>query len=169
MITNSLIDARAERSAKEARLHSLRAMRARGHGLESTAEVLSSPLILNLREREMESLREEAQLSREYGAQHPLIHELRAEQQKLADRIEHEIDNVIANLENEVALARSRESAHAEHLREAKGQSMVTGRRRSSCASWSARSRRAGRSTRRCWSASRRPSSSRRSSRRTPA
>ena len=100
-------------------------MRARGHGLESTAEVLSSPLILNLRDREMEIAREEAQLAREYGEHHPRILDLRAEQRKLADRIEQEIDNVIANVENEVALARSRESAHAEHLREAKGESGV--------------------------------------------
>ena len=125
LITNSLIDARAERSAKEARLHSLRAMRASGQGLASAPEVLSSPLILNLRAREMEIAREEAQLSREYGEHHPRILELRAEQGKLADRMEHEISNVIANLENEVALARSRERAHAEHLREAKGESGV--------------------------------------------
>jgi polysaccharide biosynthesis transport protein len=127
VISNSLIDARAERSAKEARLESLRAMRGTGHALESSPEVLSSPLILNLREREMDLLREEAQLSREYGEHHPRILELRAEQQRLADRIDHEIGNVIANLENDVALARSRERAHAEHLREARGQSAVTG------------------------------------------
>jgi exopolysaccharide transport family protein len=127
VITSSLIDARAERSAREARLQSLRAMRQRGHGLESSAEVLSSPLVLNLRQREMDLAREEAQLSREYGEHHPRILELRAEQQKLADRIDHEIDNVIANLENEVAIARSRERAHDEHLREAKGQSSVSG------------------------------------------
>ena len=53
--------------------------------------------------------------------------QLRAEQQKLADRIDQEIDNVIANLENDLALARSRERAHVEQLREAKGQSAVTG------------------------------------------
>ena len=126
VITNSLIDARAERSAKEARLQSLRAMRERGYGLESAPEVLSSPLILNLRAREMELLREEAQLSREYGEHHPFILELRAEQRELAQRIEHEIDAVIANLENDVAVARSRERAHAEHLHEAKGQTAVT-------------------------------------------
>jgi polysaccharide biosynthesis transport protein len=127
VITNALIDARAERTAKEGRLHSLREMRAGGHGLESSAEVLSSPLVLNLRAREMDLLREEAQLSREYGAHHPLILELKAEQDNLADRIDYEIGNVIANLENDVALARSRERAHAEHLREAKGQSALTG------------------------------------------
>jgi polysaccharide biosynthesis transport protein len=127
ILTSSLIDARAERSAMEARLHSLRQMRRSGQGFESSAEALSSPLILNLREREMDLLREEAQLAREYGEHHPLILQLRAEQQKLADRIEHEIDNVIANLENDVAVARSRERAHAEHLREAQGQSAVTG------------------------------------------
>jgi exopolysaccharide transport family protein len=127
LLTNSLIDARAERAAREARLQSLRAMRAGGQGFESSAEVLSSPLILNLREREMDLLREEAQLSREYGEHHPLIVQLRAEQAKLADRIDHEIDNVVANLENDVALARSRERALGEHLREAKGESSVAG------------------------------------------
>jgi polysaccharide biosynthesis transport protein len=127
VLTNSLIDAQADRSAKEARLQSLREMRSGGHGLESSAEVLSSPLILSLREREMDVAREEAQLSREYGEHHPLILQLRAEQQKLADRIDQEIDNVIANLENDLAVARSRERAHVEQVREAKGQSAVTG------------------------------------------
>ena len=116
----------------------------------------------------MEIAREEAQLAREYGEHHPRILDLRAEQQKLADRIEQEIDNVIANVENEVALARSRERAHAEHLREAKGDPGWPGRPRCSCASWSARSRQAGHSTKPCSSASRRPSSSRRSSSRCP-
>ena len=89
--------------------------------------MLSSPLILNLREREMDLLRNEAQLLREYGERHPVVLELRAEQQKISDRIDQEIDNVIANLENEVAVARSRERAHAERLREAKGQSAMSG------------------------------------------
>jgi polysaccharide biosynthesis transport protein len=127
VLTNSLIDAQAERSAKEARLQSLRDMRSGGHGLESSAEVLSSPLILSLREREMDLAREEAQLSREFGEQHPRILQLRAEQQKLADRIGQEINNVIANLENDLAIARSRERAHVDQVREAKGQSAVTG------------------------------------------
>ena len=44
VLTNSLIDARAERSAKEARLQTACARCARsGHGLESAAEVLSAP------------------------------------------------------------------------------------------------------------------------------
>jgi polysaccharide biosynthesis transport protein len=128
VLTNSLIDAQAERSTKEARLQNLRAMRASGQGLESAAEVLSSPVILNLRGREMDLLRNEAQLLREYGERHPVVLELRAEQQNLADRIAHEIDNVIANLENEAAVARSRERAHAEQLREAKGQTVVAGK-----------------------------------------
>ena len=101
-------------------------MRANGNGLESAAEVLSSPLILGLRGREMDLLRNEAQLLREYGERHPVVLELKAEQQNLADRIAYEIDNVIANLENEAAVARSRERAHAERLRAAKGQSVVT-------------------------------------------
>jgi polysaccharide biosynthesis transport protein len=127
VLTNSLIDAKAELSAKEARLQSLRDMRSGGHGLESSAEVLSSPLILSLREREMDVAREEAQLSREFGEYHPRILQLRAEQQRLSDRIGQEIDNVIANLENDLAIARSRERAHVDQLREAKGQSAVTG------------------------------------------
>lgn len=127
VLTNSLIDARAERSALEARLENLQALRASGQDLESSAEALSSPVILHLRERELDLLREEAQLSREFGERHPLILELRAEKHKVADRIDQEIDHVIANLEYDVAVVRSREQAHAEQLRDARGQSAATG------------------------------------------
>jgi succinoglycan biosynthesis transport protein ExoP len=52
--------------------------------------------------------------------------ELAAEKAKLASKVDLEIANIIANLENEVKVSRSRERALAEALEEAKDRSAVT-------------------------------------------
>ena len=69
----------------------------------------SSPVILNLRQQLAEQQREEAQASKTYGDKHPRMIELRAEREKINERIGLEIANAVRNLENEVAVARIRE------------------------------------------------------------
>jgi capsular exopolysaccharide synthesis family protein len=54
--------------------------------------------------------------------------EAAAEEENLAAKIDLEVGNIVANLENEVAVARSREQALAEALGEAKSRSEVTSR-----------------------------------------
>ncbi len=127
LLITSMVEARAERSGKEARLRQLQALRQSGQGFESAIDGAFAPLIQTLRERKMELLREEANLSRQYGEHHPLMVQLRAEQGEIADRIDQEVQNVLSNLENEVLVARSRERALEEHLDAAKGQSAETG------------------------------------------
>jgi succinoglycan biosynthesis transport protein ExoP len=121
-----LLTAKAERAEKEARLLRVRDVQSGGGSYGSLAEVMSSPVIIGLREQEAELLREEGQLSREYGPQHPVMLELAAEKEKLASKIELEIANIIASLKNELAVARSREQALADALEEAKDRSAVT-------------------------------------------
>jgi capsular exopolysaccharide synthesis family protein len=120
-LNKELIVARAERTQRTAKLSLVRKLRARGEGLESVMEVISSPIIGNLRQQEAELLREEAQLSQEYGVNHPTLIQSRAERRNLADKIDIEIENIIRGLENELAIARSRETAIEEHLDRAKG------------------------------------------------
>lgn len=120
-----LVTARAERAEKEVRLRRARQVRSNG-GFESLAEVMSSPVIIDLRQQEAAVLREEAQLSREYGPLHPIMLELTAEKENLGSKIGLEVANIIANLENEVAVAHSREQALADALEEAKDRSAVT-------------------------------------------
>jgi polysaccharide biosynthesis transport protein len=121
-----LLTARAGRAEKEARLQRVREVRSGGGSYGSLAEVMSSPVIIDLREQEAELLRQEGQLSREYGPKHPTMLELAAEKAKLASKVDLEIANIIANLENEVKVSRSRERALAEALEEAKDRSAVT-------------------------------------------
>jgi succinoglycan biosynthesis transport protein ExoP len=121
-----LLTAQAELAEKEARLLRVREVKSGGGSYGSLAEVMLSPVIIGLREQEAELLREEGQLSREYGPQHPIMLELAAEKEKLASKIELEIANIVANLENEVAVAHTREQALAEALDEAKDRSAVT-------------------------------------------
>jgi polysaccharide biosynthesis transport protein len=121
-----LVTARAERAEKEARRQRVREVRRGGGSYGSLAEVMSSLVIIDLREQEAELLREEGQLSREYGPQHPMMLELAAEKEKLASKVDLEIANIIANLENEVEVSRTRERAVAEALEKAKDRSAVT-------------------------------------------
>lgn len=121
-----LITARVGRSDKEARLRQAREVRSNGPGYKSLGEVLSSPVIIALRQQEAATLQKEAQLSKEYGPLHPIMLELAAEKESLASKIDLEVGSIIGNLENEVAVARSREQALAEALEQAKDRSVET-------------------------------------------
>jgi succinoglycan biosynthesis transport protein ExoP len=121
-----VLTAQAQIAEREARLQGVREVQS-GHGsFDSLTEVMSSPVIMALREQEAALLRQEAQLSREYGTSHPIMLELIAERENLAAKIDLEIANIISSLEHEVAVARSREQALAEALEEAKHRSTVT-------------------------------------------
>lgn len=124
-VNAALITARAERDEKEARLAQVRAVVESGRGYDGIAEVMSSPVILMLREQETLLLRQKAQLSREYGERHPTMLQLDAERRDLAAKIDHEARNIIRTLESEVTVAHRRERALEESLNEAKGQSAV--------------------------------------------
>ena len=121
-----LLSARAERAEQEARLRRVREVRDSGGSYESLGEVMSSPVIVKLREQEADLLREEAQRSREYGPRHPIMRELVAEKEKLIAKTEIEVGNIVANLANEVAVARTKEQVIAEALDDAKKRSAVT-------------------------------------------
>ena len=122
-----LLTAHAELAEKEARLRRVREVRSDGGNYGSLAEVMTSPVIIALRTEEAELLRQEGQLSRDYGPQHPIMLQLAAEKEKLAATVDLEIENILASLENEVAVARSREETLAEALEGAKDRSAVTG------------------------------------------
>ena len=129
-LTARLIDIRAERGEKEARLRQVREVIRSGGGYEALAEVMSSPVILMLREQETALLRQKAQLSREYGERHPSMLQVEAERQDLALKIDLEERNIIQTLESEVRVVRSREEALEESLTAAKSQSLVMNRAR---------------------------------------
>jgi capsular exopolysaccharide synthesis family protein len=105
----ALVAARAERVERETKVLLVREMRARGEGLESVPEVMSSPIITNLRQQQATILRDEAQLSQDYGPRHPRILQVKADAQELAAKIQAEVANIVRGLESEVKAARARE------------------------------------------------------------
>jgi len=119
-LNKELIVAQAERTARAAKLSQVRKLRGQAGGLDSILEVSSSDTIGNLRRQEAELMRQEGQLAQEYGANHPLLRQNRAERRNLADKIDIEIQNIIRGLENELAVAAARENALQEHLDGAK-------------------------------------------------
>jgi succinoglycan biosynthesis transport protein ExoP len=125
---SQLIETRAQRAERESKLGLLRRVRSGGEGFETVTEILASPVIAHLKTLQTELLRQEAQLSQEYGPRHPKIIEVRAEKQGLADKIYREVQNIINAFESEVSFLRNREQALEQSLGEAK-QSVAVGQR----------------------------------------
>lgn len=128
-INSQLIIAKAERAEAEARLAQVqRLLVADAQGLESASEVLSSPMIQQLRSQESDVMRRSSELAVEFGPKHPRMLQVSAELQDVRRRIQEEIQNVVRGLENEVEVARTREASLGDSLREAESASGMQNR-----------------------------------------
>ncbi len=107
-LNRELSSARADLAQRQAKLERIRELRRKGRNLDAVADVLQSPLIINLRQQEAMLLREEAELRTYYGEKHPRIQNLQREKQQLRDKIAREVNRIIQNLENELQVARAR-------------------------------------------------------------
>jgi capsular exopolysaccharide synthesis family protein len=126
-LSTEFIDAQAEQTAQEAKLRKIRELQQSGDAGDDVADLLPSPLIMTLREQELGLQREEAQLSREFGEQHPVIKQLHAEKDRLTSRIGLEVKAAVQNLENEIAVATNRAEAIKERLQHAQGEVALSG------------------------------------------
>jgi uncharacterized protein involved in exopolysaccharide biosynthesis/Mrp family chromosome partitioning ATPase len=115
-LNTQLILARTERAQAEARLKRIRDLENSSAGLDAAREVLSSSLIQRLREQESDLLRRQAELSAVYDEKHPKMINMRAEMADFRRTIKEEIEKVAQSVSNDVAVARSRETALAASL-----------------------------------------------------
>ncbi len=118
--TNSqLIIARVERAEAEARLAQMnRLLDNNRQGLDTSAEVLASTLIQQIRNQEAEAVRRRSELAVEYGPRHPRMLQINAEIEDLERRLATEMDNITLALENKIEMARLRESSLESSLQE---------------------------------------------------
>lgn len=119
-VNRQLIDAKAELAEKQAKLKLVREMRARNRGFDAIAEVLSSPVIISLRDQETQLLRQEADLRATYGDRHPRIQQLRTEKAQIYAKISAEIARIGTSLENDVEIVQARVDALESQLGGAK-------------------------------------------------
>jgi len=116
-LNTQLVLARAARAEAEARLSQIEQVVASGN-VQTVTEVLTNPMIQNLRSEEVRLLQRRAELSETYGPRHPRIINTNAEIESLHAKMEVEIRRVMDNLRLEVTATRSRENA----LRDSLGQ-----------------------------------------------
>ncbi|MEM7545960.1 MAG: polysaccharide biosynthesis tyrosine autokinase [Pseudomonadota bacterium] len=121
-INRELVSARAARAEAEARYGQIEQLiAARGRG--AAADILSSPLILTLRQQRAEVKRQEAELSTRYGPKHPRMANVRAELKDLFGAIASEVSKLVAGLQNDVEVALARERTLADALAELEARS----------------------------------------------
>ena len=110
----------ARLAGAQARLRQVNKLVNSPNGVESSVEVLQSPLIRQLRGEESLLERQIAELSGEYGERHPTLINARAELRDLRTKIRLEVDRVIQGLRNEVAIAGARAASLAASLEQFK-------------------------------------------------
>lgn len=116
-LNSQLILSRSKRAEAEARLQQVERLIRNSSSVESVAEVLSSPLIQQLRGQEADIQRKAAELSQEFGEKHPRMINIRAEVVDLRRKIGAEVNKIVQGLRNEVAVARARENEMAGNMR----------------------------------------------------
>ena len=110
-LSTELSRVRANRSAAEAKVNTMRAALDGGVSLDTVPDVLASPLIQRLRENELELRAEIAELSTTLLSNHPRIKALNSQVADLQQQIRSEARKVLGGLQNEARTARAREEA----------------------------------------------------------
>ena len=110
-LNTDYILARTKRQEAEAKLRDVTAMANSPRGASAVGDVLGSPLIQALREREVDLQRQIADATNRYGTKHPMLQALQSQLRDLQSQIKADVAKIIANLSNEVDLAKGREQA----------------------------------------------------------
>lgn len=126
-LSSELSRVRANRAASEARAASVRAALQSGAQAETLPDVIASPLIQRLRERQVQLNNDIADLSASLLGGHPRIRALRSQLADLNNQIRLEARKVLASLENEAETARLRETELNRSLNQLKAQSSRAG------------------------------------------
>ena len=127
--TTQLMQAQMDRAQAEATLARVRSMVNSGHAAE-VSQVVSSPLITQLRQQQATLVQKQAEMSARYGSEHPKMLDLMAEQRDLSTKINEEIQRVVGTAANDVAVASAREAALRSSLKQLEGQSSEQGQAR---------------------------------------
>ena len=107
-INTQLSQAKADLAERQAKLALVRGLKGHGQAVDAIPEVMSSPVIINLRAQETELLRQEANDASLYGPRHPKMLELQVEKANIEGKIEGEVARITTVLQNDVSVAATR-------------------------------------------------------------
>ncbi|SDP59428.1 exopolysaccharide transport protein family [Phyllobacterium sp. YR620] len=126
-LSSELSRVRANRAATEAKAESVRTALANGAAVETLPDVMASPLIQRLRERQVQLNNDIADQSSTLLSGHPRIKALRSQLADLNQQIRLEARKVQGSLESEAETSRLREAQLIRSLDELKAQSSRAG------------------------------------------
>jgi len=102
----ALVQAKSDLAQKQAISSHVNSMIATGQGAD-VSQVVSSPLIIQLRTQEADILRQEAQFASKYGPRHPKMVDIESQKENLQDKITQEAMRIGGSAANDVAVARA--------------------------------------------------------------
>ncbi|MEA2904179.1 MAG: polysaccharide biosynthesis transport protein [Alphaproteobacteria bacterium] len=120
-----LLDAKADAAQKKARVDLLTSIQSKGGSLQNMPEVSGAGSLPTLRQQAVTLSQQEAELLARYGAPHPLVVNVRAQQRDVERAIAAEMQRLAASTRNEYELARSRVASLEQSLQDASGQRSV--------------------------------------------
>jgi polysaccharide biosynthesis transport protein len=121
-VNGQLILAKSDLAQKEANYGRVSSLVHSGHAAD-VSQVVASPLIATLRAQETEMLRQEADLSTQFGPRHPKILELESEKKNLQGKIGEEVQRVVETVASDVAVAQANVHSLEDSLAQLEGKS----------------------------------------------
>jgi len=126
-LSSELSRVRASRASSEAAAEGMRKVLRQGGSIDALPEVLSSPLIQRLRERQVQLKADIADLSTTLLANHPRIRALNSQLADLDVQIRREAQNVLRSVESQAQTAQLRETQITAELNRTKAESARAG------------------------------------------
>jgi capsular exopolysaccharide synthesis family protein len=114
-LNTQLVLASADLAQKQANLQQVQGSLQTG-GTSAAGQVLSSPLIQNLREQESELATREADLASRYKPEHPAMINIKAQERDLNGKIQAEIDRIVRGMQGDVTSAQAKVSSLRQSL-----------------------------------------------------
>ncbi len=121
-LNTQLSAAQLDLGEKNAKLRNVNAKIAAGGGVDTIAEALSSPAILDLRRQQTEIIRRKSELTQRYGEKHPDVQRVLQEEADLNRQLDAELRRIVSGLESDVLIAQERVRQLQIRLGEQKGQ-----------------------------------------------
>jgi polysaccharide biosynthesis transport protein len=109
-INGELLVARSQRLDAESRLTAVQSLLRRGGDVQGLSEFLTSGVVQSLRQKQLELKRREDDINSRYTAKYPGFKMLQTELMALRQQLDGETRGVLANLANQVDVARMREA-----------------------------------------------------------
>ncbi len=122
-VNAQLVQAKSDLAQKQATYSHINSMIKEGQAAE-VSQVVSSPLIIQLRTQEADVLQKEAQLNSRYGARNPKVIDIESQKQNLEAKVAEEANRIGGSVANDVSVSRAQVGSLQGSLQQLERQAM---------------------------------------------